>query len=153
MFIKQSLLHHNLLTYVCIFLVYLLDVLVSQIITLIVRMTDEIMNCQWFRNQSRDLSCRSAGTDFWGCGFESRWGHGCLSLVRSVDSGLCNKPITHSEECYWVCDPETLTVRGPRPELGCYTKKNYGRRKWLWPNWHTVLISSWRDWGSYRNLQ
>jgi hypothetical protein len=29
-----------------------------------------------------------------------------------VGSGLCNKLITHSGECYWVCDPETSTVGG-----------------------------------------
>jgi hypothetical protein len=44
--------------------------------------------------------------------------------VCCAGSGLCDKPITHSEESYWlcvsltVCDLETSTMRQPRPELG-----------------------------------
>ena len=39
------------------------------------------------------------------CGFESRWGHGCLSPVSVVFSGrcLCEEPIPRPEESYRVC--------------------------------------------------
>ena len=40
----------------------------------------------------------------WDCGFESRRGHGCMSLVSVVLSGrgLCVALITRPEECYRV---------------------------------------------------
>jgi hypothetical protein len=48
----------------------------------------------------------------WGRGFESRSGHGCLSVVLScVGRGLCDGLITRPEESYrvslYVCDQET----------------------------------------------
>jgi hypothetical protein len=81
--------------------------------------------------------------DCWDRGFESRWWHGCSSLVFvvcCVDSGLRDGLITRSEEpyqvfvrvrvcvcvchCLSVCDLETSTMRRARPELGsCATKK------------------------------
>jgi hypothetical protein len=54
--------------------------------------------------------------DFWDCGFDSRRGHGCSSLVFVVcfvGSGLCDGLITRSEQpypvyvCLIACDPET----------------------------------------------
>jgi hypothetical protein len=45
--------------------------------------------------------------------------------------GLCDGPITRSEEsyrlcvCLTVCDLETFTVRRPRTELGFCTTKRY----------------------------
>jgi hypothetical protein len=41
----------------------------------------------------------------WACGFESRRGHGCLSVVNVVgctDRGLCDRPITRPDESYRV---------------------------------------------------
>jgi hypothetical protein len=63
----------------------------------------------------------------WDCGFESRQGHGCLSLVSVVclsGRGLCDGPITRPEESYrlWcvlVCDVGTTVMRRPWPALGC----------------------------------
>jgi len=43
--------------------------------------------------------------DCWHRGFESRWGHGCSSLVFVVcfeRSGLPEELIIHSEELYWI---------------------------------------------------
>jgi len=42
----------------------------------------------------------------WDRGFESRLGHGCLSLVFDVcceGSGLCDELIARSEKSYRVC--------------------------------------------------
>jgi hypothetical protein len=47
----------------------------------------------------RPLAC-------WDCGFQSRQGHGCLCLVFvvcCVGSGLCDVPISSSEESYRIC--------------------------------------------------
>ena len=38
-----------------------------------------------------------------------------LNPVCSVGSRLCDKLVTHSEECYCVCDLEGSTVKWPRP--------------------------------------
>jgi len=43
---------------------------------------------------------------YWNRGFESRLGHGCLSLafvVCSESSGLCDELTNRSEESYRVC--------------------------------------------------
>jgi hypothetical protein len=40
------------------------------------------------------------------CGFETRYGHGCPSVVFvvfCVDSGLCDGLIARPEECYRLC--------------------------------------------------
>ena len=64
----------------------------------------------------------------WDRGFDSRWGHGCSSLVFfvcCVSSGLCGDLITRSEEsyrvrvCLIVCDLETSTTRRIGPDLDC----------------------------------
>jgi hypothetical protein len=42
----------------------------------------------------------------WDCGFESRQGHGCLSLVNVVcctGTGLCEGPIPRPGESYRMC--------------------------------------------------
>ena len=66
--------------------------------------------------------------DYWNRGFESRWRHGCSSVVFvvcCVGSGLCDGLITRSEESYGVrvClilrDLGTSTMSRPRPDLGC----------------------------------
>jgi len=67
----------------------------------------------------------------WDCGFESRWGHGCLSLESVVccpGRGLCVGLITHPGESYrllYVCDQESSTM-----QLGLLPrgkkKSNYG---------------------------
>ena len=61
----------------------------------------------------------------WNCGFESRWSHGCLSLVSVV---CCQRSLRGAdpspEESYrlWyiiVCDLQTSNTRRPWPALGC----------------------------------
>ena len=57
---------------------------------------------------------------YWDCGFESRWGRGCLSLVRVV---CCQIEVSASglslvqrspTECYVSeCDREALIMRRP----------------------------------------
>ena len=54
----------------------------------------------------------------WGCGFESRRGHGCLPLVNvvcCVSRGLCEGPIYLLEEiarvCVYVCESECDQVQ------------------------------------------
>ena len=69
----------------------------------------------------------------WDRGFESHWGHGCLSVVSVVFSGrgLCNELLTHPEESYrlWcivVWSRKTNSrMRRPRPTRGlsCQEKK------------------------------
>jgi hypothetical protein len=65
----------------------------------------------------RPLAC-------WDPGFESHWGHGCLSVVSCVLSGrgLCDELVTRPEESYrlWcvvVCDLETSRNRRTWPAL------------------------------------
>jgi hypothetical protein len=69
--------------------------------------------------------CGLQPLDSWDGVFESRWGHGCSSLVFvvcCVGSGLCDELITGSEEsnrlCVSVSDIEISTVKRPRPEMG-----------------------------------
>jgi hypothetical protein len=66
----------------------------------------------------RSLAC-------WNCGFESRLGHGCLSLVNVLSGrGLCDEPTIHPEEIYrlWcvvMCDLETSRMWRTWPALEC----------------------------------
>ena len=72
--------------------------------------------------------------DCWNHGFESRLGHGCSSVVFvvcCVGSGLCDEPITRSEESYSVCVCNfvwygNLKTMRSRPDLCCCAtgKKN-----------------------------
>ena len=57
-----------------------------------------IIHFRWSR-----WPCGLRPLDCWDCGFESRWGHGCSSVVYCVGSGLCHELITHLEESYQVC--------------------------------------------------
>jgi hypothetical protein len=77
---------------------------------------------QWpngLRRGSKLLPC-------WDCWFESRRGHGCLSVVSVVclsGRGLCDGLITRPEESYrlWcvlVCDLETSRMRRLKPASG-----------------------------------
>ena len=75
----------------------------------------------------------------WDCGFESRRGHGCLSVECCVLSGrdVCDGPIPHPEESYrlWcvtVCDLQTSRMRRPWPTLGCYARKKCHRKRHTW---------------------
>jgi hypothetical protein len=70
---------------------------------------------------SHGLRHRSWPLDCWNGGFESRWGHGCLSLclhavLSCVGRGLCDGFITIPKESYQVCKIyyETSRVRRPR---------------------------------------
>jgi hypothetical protein len=68
--------------------------------------------------------------DFWDCGFESRRGHACLSLVSAV---WCRVEVSASgwslvkrspTECgVSECDLETSIMRRPRPTRGCRAMK------------------------------
>jgi hypothetical protein len=73
------------------------------------------------------------------CGFESRWGHGCLSLVSAV---CCQEAVSASgwslvqrspTECgVSECDGEASTMRRPWPTRGrCATG---GENYWLYTN-------------------
>jgi hypothetical protein len=75
----------------------------------------------------------------WDHGFESRSGHGCLSVVLScVGRGLCDKPITRLNESYPASNKITET-------------SNKKRRPWPNPGWSatgkevsvTALSSKW----------
>jgi len=72
--------------------------------------------------------------DYWYRGFEFLPGHGCSShvfIVCCVGSGLCDKPITTSEESHRVCDLETSTLRWPRSELCCCaTERSLRKSDW-----------------------
>jgi hypothetical protein len=69
--------------------------------------------------------------DCWKHGFESRWGHGCSSVVFVVcfvGSGLCEELITRSEEWYRLCMcvcvsnhvlSRNLKTRQRRPDVEC----------------------------------
>jgi hypothetical protein len=98
----------------------------------------------------REIPLNSSGRAVWGlgmkplgswyCGFESRWGHGCVwcvFVVCCVGSGLCGELIPQLEEsyhvcvsvCLTVCDLETSKIRRARPELGsCTTEKESSDR-------------------------
>ena len=76
----------------------------------------------------------------WDCGFESQWGHGCLSVVSvvccQVERGLCDELITRPEESYrlWrnvMCDPETSWMRRPWPSGGCRPRNKQFISLWM----------------------
>jgi len=70
----------------------------------------------------------------WDCGFDSRQGHGCLSIVNVVcyKVGLCDGPIALLEESYRVCvcvcvcvsECDLITQRGSQGPLGLSRHKN-----------------------------
>ena len=76
----------------------------------------------------------------WDCIFESRRGHGCLSLVSvvgCVGRGLCNGQIPRTEKAYQVCvyvcvcvcvigcnQVQTLFTYNERAERGQNKKQN-----------------------------
>ena len=68
----------------------------------------------------------SAAARCWDCGFESRRGHGYLSVVSVVclsGRGFCDGLITRAEEsyrlcCVLVCDLKSSRMR-LKPEVGC----------------------------------
>jgi len=61
------------------------------------------------KRETEPVGCQASGLrplDTWYRGFETRWGHGCCFLVfgvRCVGSGLCDEPISRSEESYRLC--------------------------------------------------
>jgi hypothetical protein len=66
----------------------------------------------------------------WDCGFESRLGHECVSLLSvaccQVDVTATSRSLLQRSpaECgVSVCDLETSTIRWPRPYMWCCTKK------------------------------
>jgi len=75
--------------------------------------------CIWFRCKTNPGGRTVCGEglrtlDYWDRGFESRWGHGCLSLlfvVYCVGSGVCDELITCPEESYRVCVCVCVCVR------------------------------------------
>jgi len=83
---------------------------------------------QWLRGLRRRSGC--APLACWDCGFESRRGHGCVSLV-SV--GCCQVDVTATSRSLFqrspaecgvsVCDFEISTIRRPRPCKCCWAKK------------------------------
>jgi hypothetical protein len=68
----------------------------------------------------------SAAVRLLGLRVESRWGHGCLSVVSVVclsGRGLCNELITRPEESYRlcrviVCNLESSRMRRLKPTSG-----------------------------------
>jgi hypothetical protein len=84
---------------------------------------------QWLRGLRRRSVC--APLACWDCGFESRRGYGCLSLV-SV--GCCQVDVTAASRSLFqrspaecdvsVCDLETSKIRRPRPYTCCCANKN-----------------------------
>jgi hypothetical protein len=88
---------------------------------------------QWLRGLRRG----SAAARFWDCGFESRRGHGCLSVVCvmccQVEVSATGRSLVQRNPagcmcvcvcvCLIVCDLETSTTRWPRPDLGCCTTR------------------------------
>jgi len=68
------------------------------------------------------------------CWIESRWEHGCLSVVFVVcceGSGPCDELVTRTEEstvCVCVClivrDLGASTIRRSKSELDCLARKN-----------------------------
>jgi len=78
---------------------------------------------------SRDLR-RGSAAACWGCGFECRRGHGCVSCECCILWGrvLCVEVITRPEELYRlfyvvVCDLETSRTRRPWPWVGPHRHK------------------------------
>jgi hypothetical protein len=66
--------------------------------------------------------------DYWDCGFESRLGHGCLSVVSVVccqvdvyATGWSLVQRSPTECGVSECDREALIMRRPRPPRGCCT--------------------------------
>ena len=76
----------------------------------------------------------------WDCGFETRWGHGCLSLVSVVccqvsASGLSLVQRSPTKHGVSECDHEASIIRRPRSTRDCCakTKKKYVRLwRWWW---------------------
>ena len=111
----------------------------------------------------RPLAC-------WDCIYESRWGHGYLSVYYECwvlsGTGICDELITRAEESYrlWcvlVCDLEISWMRTPQHALGRsatrkknllnYTEKTFCVKtcsnacpSWTedWQTLHTLNISS-----------
>jgi len=76
-----------------------------------------IFNVQAIANPSGCSVLRhGSAVTCWDCGFESRRGHGCLSLVTCVSSGRdpCNRLITRPEESYWVWCVQFSVIMKPR---------------------------------------
>jgi hypothetical protein len=77
---------------------------------------------QWPRGLRRE----PAAARLWGCGFEFRWGYGCLSLVsvvcRQVEVSATGRSLVQRSptECgVSECDREASIVRRPWPIRGC----------------------------------
>ena len=100
--------------------------------------------------------------DFWDRGFESRWRHGCSSLVFvvcCVCSGLCDELITRSGEsyrlclyvCLIVCDLETSKMRWPSP-LWLHKHTDLGAQVFVHSTdlWHQPRIANVTCAGNWR---
>jgi hypothetical protein len=82
----------------------------------------------------------------WYCGFESRLGHGCLSLVNVVccqvevsasDWSLAQRSLT---ECgVFDCDREASIIRRPWPTTGCCAMKKMRPVCFLWDTRGTII--------------
>jgi hypothetical protein len=75
----------------------------------------------------------------WDCGFASRWGHGCLSVVSvvccQVDVSVSGWSLVQRSptECgvSKVCDPEASTMRWPSPPRGCQAIGKKKKKEYL----------------------
>ena len=81
----------------------------------------------WWLSRLQPVVC-------WGCGFESRQGHGCLSPVDAVCCQVAVSSTSRSLVQKWstepVCDLKTSTIRRPRSEMGCCITKKRTEKQW-----------------------
>jgi hypothetical protein len=71
-----------------------------------------LCQCQW----PSVLGVGLLPQTYWDCGFKSRQGHGCLSLVSCVLSGrgLCVRQVTHPEQSYRMWCAYLSVIAKPR---------------------------------------
>jgi hypothetical protein len=81
--------------------------------------------------------------------FESRWGHGCSSLVfvvkvaiSATSWSLIQRVLMGVYVYLSVCDLVNWTLRRPRPELSCCAWKKVCRRtSYKFPHYETVVTN------------
>jgi hypothetical protein len=117
----------------------------------------------------RGLSRRPWSLGCWDCGFESLWGHGCLSLLLScVGRDLCDEMIPRPNESYHVSNKDSETQKGHRKtSIDVLTRKiilDQGMRgqmlfvvqfNWATSEWTKTGIGRWGEtmslnWGHQR---
>ena len=91
----------------------------------------------------KGLMCGFAAAACWDCGFESRWGHACLSVVccqvevSATGWSLVQRSLTKCSVS--VCDSEALVMRRPWPTGRGGAVAPWDGGEYMWHFFQTIL--------------